>query len=79
MIRHTGGSALGDISTRSNPFSRARSIASRVRITFDSPTNSPTTRTSLAVMASLILCKASLAAGLWNLPLVLISAMAVSS
>src|SRR5262249_24984717 len=46
MMRHTGGIALGDTSTRSRPFSSARRNASCVGITPAWPPSSAMTRTS---------------------------------
>jgi hypothetical protein len=52
-MRHTGGSALGEISTKSNSSSFAKARALRKLITAGS-TFSPTRRTGSAVMFSLI-------------------------
>ena len=51
----TGGSALGEISTRSSSSSFANAIAAEIDKTAGS-TLSPTTRTCLAVINWLILC-----------------------
>src|SRR6266571_6036066 len=46
MMRHTGGTALGETSTRSRPFSSAMRMASCVGMTPSCPPSSAMTRTS---------------------------------
>ena len=58
MILHTGGSALGEISTKSNPISSAIFNAFDIGKIPDSMP-SPTSLTSGAVINLLILCSAS--------------------
>ncbi len=77
MILQTGGSALGDISTRSNSSSSAILSAFDVGYTPTS-TLSPTNRTSLARIFWLILCWSSLMILAGPLDLFLRIAMALS-